>query len=319
MRESRVVPSRSGILLLASLTVATAGCVSIKPYSAVRREVPARDFVMFDGRAVHVESRGSGRPLVLLHGFGESTYTWRRVVPALSERYRTIAIDLYGFGWTERPTEPAAYSRDGQLRLITGVMDSLGVPSATLVGHSYGGALALALAALEPARVEALVLIDSAAPTYPDARKSRVAGSAPLVRLALPWALSRTSIRRSLRRAFFDDELATRALVDRYRERLAVEGVAHAYAFLSAPPRSAGPAVDVASIRQPALFVWGSEDALIPLRGGREAAAQLPSSEFVTIPHCGHVPIEENPDAVVAAVLPFLARSLSQAPRPGDS
>jgi pimeloyl-ACP methyl ester carboxylesterase len=301
--------SRGTSLLLAA--VLCSGCLSLTPYSEIRRKVPPRNFLTIDGHAVHVEVQGSGEPLILLHGFGESTYSWRLVVPALAAHYRTIAIDLYGFGWTERPADAAPYSRAGQLRMVTGVMDSLGIESATLVGHSYGGALALALAALEPGRVRALVLVDSAEPSFPDSRKSWLGGIALVRNFALAFQISKSSIRRSLRHAFFEDHLVTRGLVKAYRQRLAIDGVQNAFEHLAAPAPSPGPDIDVSTILQPALFVWGAEDLLIVLPEAREVAALLPASEFVTIQRCGHVPIEERPQEVVAAMLPFLERALA--------
>lgn len=303
---------KSFAALLASCLLAT-GCVSLAPYREVRRQAPPENFLTVDGRAVYVEQQGQGEPLVLLHGFGESTYTWRKVVPELAASYRTLTIDLHGFGWTERPEEAAAYSRDGQMRLVLGVLDQLGVGPAVLVGHSYGGALAASLAVLHPERVRGLVLIDSAAPTYPDSTKSRLAGVRPLARVALPLALSTTAIRRSLKRAFFDDKLATRELAREYRRRLAVEGVLEAYVHLSAPASASQP-VELSAITQPTLVIWGEEDQTIPIAGARESTGQIPNSRFVAIPRCGHSPTEEKPDEVLAAMLPFLEELMSSSP-----
>ncbi len=288
------------------LPISALGCASFTPYAVVRGTLPPSDQLTIDGRTVHVEQRGEGEPLLMLHGFGESTYSWRKVVPALSERYRTIAIDLNGFGSTERPKEPAAYSRDGQLRLVLGVLDALGIESAHVAGHSYGGALSLALAARHPERVRSLILIDSAAPTYPDETKSRLARSRTLSRLALGVALKPGSIRRSLERAYFDDSLATLETAREYVSRLAIEGVLDAYVGLSLPLPSAGPPIDLASIRKPSLWVWGVEDRTVKIEGGRRAAAQIAGSTFVAIERCGHSPMEEKPEETVRAMIAFL-------------
>lgn len=287
-------------------TLLSSGCLSVAPYSDIRSQAPAENFITVDGRTVHVEQSGQGEPVVLLHGFGESTYSWRKIVPALAGRYRTVAIDLHGFGWTARPLEATAYNRDGQLAMVIGVLDALGLEPATVVGHSYGGALASAMAVLHPERVRALVLIDSAAPTYPDAKKNRLARCRPLARMLLPLALSTSSIRRGLKRSFFDDELATTELARAYRQRLAIEGVLEAYVQLSAPPPSLGRSVEISKVRQPALILWGAQDRTIPIAGARKTAKLLPRARFVAIPRCGHSPIEERPEEVLAAMLPFL-------------
>src|SRR5206468_1124100 len=103
-----------------------------------------------------------------------STYSWRKVIPALSASHWVIAIDLNGFGYTERPKDPASYTREGQAALILAVMDALGIDRAHVVGHSYGGGLSLFLASTHPERFRTLILVDSSAPTYPDDRRSRL-------------------------------------------------------------------------------------------------------------------------------------------------
>ena len=301
-------PSSTPISRLLSLLplVFTFGCVSLTPYAEIRRALPDADRLTIDGRTVHVEQRGEGEPLLLLHGFGESTYSWRKVVPALAEHCRTIAIDLNGFGYTERPKDRAAYSRDGQLRLILGVLDALNIESAHVAGHSYGGAMALALAARHPERVRSLILIDSAAVTYPDETKSRLAKSRTLSRLGLGIALRPNAIRRNLQKAYFDDALATPEVASAYRSRLAIEGVLDAYAGLSLPPPSAGPPIDLAKIQKPSLWIWGVEDRTVKIEAGRVAAARMAGSTFVALERSGHSPMEEKPAEVVRAILAFL-------------
>ncbi len=290
------------------------GCVSLTPYAEIWRSLPEADRLTIDGRTIHVEQRGSGEPLLLLHGFGESTYSWRNVVPELSKHFRTIAIDLNGFGYTERPKDRAPYSRDGQLRLILGVLDALGIESAHVAGHSYGGALSLALAARHPERVRSLILIDSAAVTYPDEKKGFGAKSRTISRLALGVALRPIAIRRNLKKAYYDDALATPEVAREYASRLAIEGVLDAYAGLSLPSPPAGPPIDLATIDKPSLWIWGIEDHTVKIEGGRAAAARMAGSKFVEIEQSGHSPMEEKPDEVIRAILPFLEQHLS---RPG--
>jgi 2-hydroxymuconate-semialdehyde hydrolase len=167
---------RRAALSLLILPLVLAGCVALRPYADVRRSLPAERLIPVDGQLVHVEQAGAGEPVVLVHGFGASTYSWRKVVSEIARTRRVIALDLSGFGYTERPRDPARYTRDAQVALILGVMDALGVERAHLVGHSYGGALGLRLAALHPERLNSLLLVDSAAPTYPNDRRRRLAG-----------------------------------------------------------------------------------------------------------------------------------------------
>ena len=295
--------------LLAPLAAATAlaGCVSMQPWSAVRASLPAADLLDVDGQAVHVEQSGAGEPLVLLHGFGESTYSWRLVAPELATRYRVIAIDLNGFGYTERRRDPADYTIDGQMRLVLGVLDRLGIESAHFLGHSYGGGLTLWIAAHHPERLRSMVLLDSTLPRYSATRRSRAANLRALTFVYLRTVAMRPGyVRRSLRASYGDDSLATAEVARAYLDRLRIEGIDDAYYGLMAKDGAPSPEVDLAAIRVPALVVWGRDDELTSVRNGERMATALPDARLAVIPDCGHSPMEERPRELLAELLPFL-------------
>lgn len=290
-----------GVLLLG-------GCVTLTPYRTVRQAVPPERFVDLGGQAVHVEQWGSGDALVLLHGFGASSYSWRLVAPELGRDYRVVAPDLNGFGWTQRVLDPAAYTLQGQARLVIGVMDALGIERAHLVGHSYGGGLALWLAANVPDRIVSLILVDSTLPTYAVQRRRAWAALRPLAALFLrSVALREGFVRRGLERSVYDSRMISDEMVAAYLERLKVEGATDAYRGLTAPVEGPPPVVELASIRQPTLVVWGLQDALLASAYGSRAAEIIPHAEFAGIDRCGHLPMEERPEEFVAAVRTFLA------------
>lgn len=300
-------------LTLAFLALALAliltGCVSLRPFDDIRSALPEDRFLRVGDQLVHVEQAGeSGEPILLIHGFGGSAYSWRKVIPALAEDHRVFAVDLSGFGYTQRPKSPESYTREAQGRLILGVMDALGIERAHIFGHSYGGGLTLALAARHPERFLSMVLVASSAPTYSDDRRNRVAGIRTFsLFFVRSIALRPGMIARSLRRSFHDDSLVTPELVRAYLDRLRIEGVADAYQGLTAPARP-GEKVELEKIGVPALVIWGAQDRVISLESGRRATARMPRAEFVVIDECGHLPMEEKPEEVLRAVLPFLER-----------
>jgi pimeloyl-ACP methyl ester carboxylesterase len=299
---------RIALLLLVLLAVALPGCVSLRSFAEVRRQVPADRFIRVGDQLVHVEEAGTGEPVVLLHGFGASTYSWRKVMPALAESHRVLAIDLNGFGYTQRPADRASYTREAQARLVLGTMDALGIDRAHIVGHSYGGGITLYLAAQHPERFRTMVLVDSSAPTYPNDRRSRLAALRPLDSLLVRLVFLRPAmIRRSLLSSFWDDSKVTPELVQAYLDRLAIEGAPDAFYGLTAPAPK-GVTVELEKIAVPTLVVWGAHDTLIAPEVGRRAAARLPHSEFVLFEQSGHLPMEEEPEAFLRAVLPFLER-----------
>lgn len=301
---------RRRLPLLAAWLLPLLGCASVRPFSEVRSTVPEDRFLRLGDQLVHVEQAGQGEPVILLHGFGASTYSWRQVMPALAAAaFRVIAIDLNGFGYTQRPRSFESYTREGQAALVLRVMDALGIRSAHLMGHSYGGGLSLFLAATRPERVGSLVLVDSSAPTYANDRRSLAASVKPLAGLFLrSYVLRPRNVRRALLRSIHDDSLVTPELVREYYERLRIEGVVEAFHGLTAPAPTKSEPVKLEEIRVPALVVWGAEDRLISAAAGRRAAERMPDAEFVALEGVGHMPMEEKPDELVRIVLPFLER-----------
>ena len=298
----------SMLLLGVAASLALSGCVSMRPWSAVRAALPPAELLDVGGQAVHVEQSGAGEPLVLLHGFGESTYSFRLVAPELATRFRVIAIDLNGFGYTQRVRDPAAYTIDGQMRLVLGVLDRLGVERAHFVGHSYGGGLTLWIAAHHPERVRSMVLLDSTLPRYSATRRSRAANLRPLTFVYLRTVAMREGyVQKSLRSAYGDDSLATPEVARAYLDRLRIEGIDDAYYGLMAKNGAPSPEVDLAAIAVPALVVWGRDDTLTSVANGERIAAALPRARLAVIPNCGHVPMEERPRELLAEMLPFLA------------
>lgn len=297
-------------LLLALASSLLLGCVSLTPYEEAVRKLPAGELREIGGRRVRAVERGAGEPLVLLHGFGASAASWRLVIPELARHRRVVAPDLHGFGYTERPRERAAYTLEGQAALVLALLDHLGIARADLAGHSYGGGLALHLAARHPERVRSLVLVDTTRPEYGRARRSRLASFRPLTSLfARAFLLRPGTVRRALVRSVADPARVTDELVRLYLEPLGVEGAIDAYVGLTAPtPGPVPPPVDLAAIGQPALVVWGEEDRLIAVRWGRELARTLPRAELVVFPETGHLPPEERPAELAAAIEGFLSR-----------
>lgn len=308
-----VLPTLALSLLLAS------GCVSMQPYAAAVRDLPEGRLLEIDGRRISVEQAGQGSPLVLLHGFGESTLAFAPVIPELARRFAVVAIDLNGFGYTERPKDRESYTLAGQARLVLSVLDRLGLDRVRLAGHSYGGGLALYLAARHPERIDRLLLIDNTLPLYASQRRNPLFAWRWVARMAAhTFALSDRAIQAGLEEAYFDDSKVTPALVREYADRLRIEGASDAFHGLVGPSSEPPFRIDLAAIRTPSLVVWGAEDRLIEAAAAEERSRELPNSTFVVLPACGHTPMEECPQAFLAAALPFLLEERSRLGSPGS-
>lgn len=291
------------IALLALL--ALFGCSSDSlPYN---QRFPDRTYIEVDGVNVNYIERGAGDYLVLVHGFASSVRTWQDVIPELARNYHVVAIDLKGFGYTEKPLD-SDYSTKGLAEFTRRTMDLLGIEQATLIGNSLGGGISLQLAATYPERVQRLVLIDAAA--YPH-KKPFIVGCAswPGAGCLASILVARPTFRDSLEQVYFNDSLVTDKLVDDYYAAYQLDD-ATAATLEVIEDRSVeteeGQLPDYTKIEIPSLVIWGREDLWIPLEQGQRLAQELPQAKLTVIPDCGHVPQEEKPMVVAQLILDWL-------------
>jgi 4,5:9,10-diseco-3-hydroxy-5,9,17-trioxoandrosta-1(10),2-diene-4-oate hydrolase len=249
---------------------------------------------------------GAGPPVVLLHGFAASIYTWKDVIPALAASHEVVALDFPGFGDSSipRPLDVAAYPGH-----VLAVMDRLGIGRASLVGNSLGGLVAIELAAEHPARVERLVLLDSAGFNLaPEDRPRllRIVGSPAVAPLLARLPVRRRLVAFGLRQVFHDDGLVTDERIDAYARPMMRPGAIAATAELLAG-RVPGSIEDrLARVRAPVLILWGREDRWIPMAHARRFADLLPGARLAILDGCGHVPQEEKPAEVARRIAEFI-------------
>jgi pimeloyl-ACP methyl ester carboxylesterase len=251
---------------------------------------------------------GSGPPLLLLHGFGSSLFTWRDVLPGLIRTHEVVALDLPGFGESE---QPPALSAALYPRVVGELQDRLGIPRASLVAHSMAGAIAVELAVQAPERVDRLVLLDAAGfHLRPEDQPPPVRWAASP---ALGAAVERLPIRRllvriALRQVFEDDHLVTAERVEEYAAPFFRPGAPAAVRSLLASAAEVTrdfPEI-IGRVRAPTLIVWGRQDRWIPLADVGRFAAAIPGSKTVVLESCGHVPQEERPRETLEQIEAFL-------------
>jgi len=250
---------------------------------------------------------GSGSAVVLIHGFGSSIYTWKDVIPALAARHDTIALDLPGFGESDRPAD---LSLEALPRAVIGLMDRLGIERAALVGNSMGGATAAIVAAMAPLRVSRLVLLDAAGfnmdpEAMPGTVRVTMSWAAPVLGL-LPG--KRLVVERSLRQVFHDDAFVTPERVSEYLAPVQRPGTFAALRSLGASlgERPEAVAAALGGISALTLVIWGGDDRWIPLADADRFVTAIAGARKVVIPACGHVPQEEKPAQVAQLLLEFL-------------
>jgi pimeloyl-ACP methyl ester carboxylesterase len=272
-----------------------------------RHKLPAKQLVV-DGLPIHYQD--SGRPdapaLLLLHGFGSSLQTWDHWAAHLERDYRVIRLDLPGFGLTGA-TPQQDYSDARDVATLQHFADRMGLTQWAVIGHSLGGKLAWSLAAAEPKRVTALVLIapDGFAPpeqwgTQPYA--------VPAVMGVIRYSLPKPLVRHFVSAGFSDPVWLTDAMVDRYHDMLRAPGVRQAILDRAQQTTYTNPVPRLQQIKAPTLLLWGANDQMIPSSNAASYAQVLAHSQTVVLPEVGHVVQEEQPALGLAQVKAFLSQ-----------
>ncbi len=262
-------------------------------------------YARVDGLQVRYVRAGQGPPVVLLHGFASSSYSWAEVLPALAASHDVVALDLPGFGGSDVRHDLSAATL---ARVVPGLLDQLGLRRVSLVGHSLGGAIAAGLAVHAPERVGALVLVDAACFNFAPADRPwllRLLGS-PAGALFDHLPVRREMVGLGLRQVFYDDARVTRERVDEYTAPLLRPGTVPALRSILRSHDTMGLPEALGRIQQPTLVVWGANDSWIPPADADRFVAAIPGARKVVLPRCGHVPQEERPEEVAALLRGFL-------------
>jgi len=283
-------------------------------WESVVADVPNSEhsrFVSIDGARVHYQEFGdSKKPTVLLiHGYTSSVTAWRTSAPMLAEKgLHVLAVDLLGFGYSEKPSW-FEYTITSQARMVSRFMNRLGIGQATVVGNSYGGAVAATLALDYPERVEKLVLVDAVINDDPKKLPILKLASLPGIGEALtPWLVGskafwkrrmRSTLARPNHHLIDDTRLAN--------VRRPLDSADAHYSLLATSRNWSAERIsrDANLISQPTLIVWGEDDKVIPIENGWKLQSDILHSRMVVLRDCGHIPQEEKSDMFVELVTEF--------------
>jgi pimeloyl-ACP methyl ester carboxylesterase len=266
---------------------------------------PPSQFVDVDGLRVHYRDRGSGPPLVLLHGSNSSLFTWEGWAERLAPTHRVVTLDLPGHGLTG-PDPQGRYSAAAMAEWLDAFVTKIGLPRFALGGNSMGGSVAWHYALAHPERVEKLILVDSAGfpRREPRAPALRIA-SLPILGRVTRWETPRFAVAASVRDVYGDRSKATDDVIDRYYDLLLRDGNREATRErLSIKDDSLS--ARIGEIQAPTLILWGTEDRWILPKYGDQFRERIPGAKLVKLPGLGHVPMEEDPARSVAPVMAFL-------------
>lgn len=298
----------SAVFLVSGLV----GCATLIPH-------PSNDtsyYIKLNGSngpiRLFVRDEGQGKPIVFLHGFGGSGYSWRYLTPGLSKSYRLIALDLKGFGRSDKPLDDR-YSILDHADLVAEFLEKKRLKHVTLVGHSFGGGVALAttlkMRARAPRRVDKLVLLDSVAykqklPFFIEFLRTPLV--APVGVTLIPPEIQTTA---ALRYAFYDDQRISGGSILEYARPL--YSIGGKYAALTTARQIIPPNLEAytrlyRTINIPALIIWCKHDKVVPPTNALRLKADLRRSKLRIIDDCGHVPQEESPRDTVRLIRNFV-------------
>lgn len=268
--------------------------------------------VVANGVRTNVHDLGQGHPVLLIHGSGPGVTAWanwRLVMPNLAKRARVIAPDMVGFGYTDRPLGQR-YDMDAWVAQAVGLLDALGINQTDLVGNSFGGALALALAIRYPKRVRRLVLMGAAGVDFP---------ITPGLDAVWGYTPSLDNMRRLLDIFAYDRGLVTDELAQMRYEASIHPGFQEAFSSMFPAPRQrwvaslASPEADIQALPHETLIIHGREDQVLPLSNSIRLNQLISRSQLHVFGRCGHWTQIEHAARFAQLVDNFLSEADAQA------
>ncbi len=264
--------------------------------------------IVANGIRTNYHDTGAGFPVLLIHGSGPGVSAWanwRLTIPALAAQRRVIAPDMVGFGFSERPAD-VRYNLDTWVAQAIGLLDALQIECADLVGNSFGGGLALALAIRHPARVRRLVLMGAAGVSFP---------ITPGLEAVWGYQPSIANMRQLLDLFAFDRSLMSDELAElRYKASIQ-PGFQEAFESMFPVPRQNGVEAlasreeDIRALPHETLVIHGREDRILPLSNSLTLAQWIERAQLHVFGRCGHWTQIEHAARFAQLVGNFLAEA----------
>jgi pimeloyl-ACP methyl ester carboxylesterase len=272
--------------------------------------------IRWRGHRVALTRHGQGSPVLLVHGLyaGASSFEWRHTIPVLAERHTVFALDLLGFGRSDRPA--ARYSPVLYQALLADVVARIVQDPCAVVASGLSAAQLIALAARDPGRIASVALVAPTGvahlrvPEPTGSSTARILLGAPLVGNAVYNRLtSPARMREQLRARYFDDRLVTPELVESYVGSARQPGGKHALAALLSGRLNVDVRVAVRRLRLPTLLLWGEVARQNPVAHAHAFRVLKHDLEWALVHEAGDLPHDERSDEVNATLRSFLERT----------
>lgn len=241
-------------------------------------------------------------PILLIHGFASSTYTFRRIIPFLEKQYSVIAVDLPGFGKSEKSTS-FIYSFQNYAKLMIECIHHFGYSNTHIVAHSMGGQIALHMALMAPEKVNKLVLLCSSGYLKRSKKLLILTSYLPSFDKLVHYYIRRKDVKYHLRNVFFDHTLINEELIQEFGKPLNEKGFYKALIRLLRHREGDLLPQQLQDIHVPTLLIWGEEDRVVPVEIGQRLVSDLPDAQLITYEKTGHLITEERPEFVIKNIL----------------
>ena len=273
-------------------------------------------FIVLDGHRLTYTTAGrpDASPLLMIHGWLSHRGVWRQTIPALQDRYRCVAIDLLGFGNSDKPAD-ADYSIEAQGRRVLQVADALGLERFALIGHSMGGQIALCIASmLAPGRVTKLVNVAGVVTGRLTPRVERVVYTQIAMGAACPrlygfsrWATRHRRLAYFTFRPWFYDMDSVPFDEWEIDRRMAFQPGIHISAHRAGQGiHGLNLTPHLAKITATALTIHGQQDGTVPISDAHLAAQYIPNHRLSLVDQCGHFPMYERTQTYLDTLRGFL-------------
>ncbi|MBD1995876.1 alpha/beta hydrolase [Leptolyngbya sp. FACHB-541] len=276
------------------------------------------DYIISNGIRLHYVTQGEGPLMLMLHGFPEFWYSWRKQIPEFAQDYKVVALDLRGYNDSEKPTDQSAYVMSEFIKDIEGVIRGLGYDRCVLVGHDWGGAIAWNFAYAHPELVEKLIILNLPHPAkFAEGLRTpqQLLRSSYIFFFQIPWlpellvqasgyqivtaALTGMAVNKS---AFSDADLAA------YKEAAAKPGALTAMINYYRNPFQQGIVNQEWGVLDvPTLMIWGENDTALGKELTYGTEAYVRDFQIRYIPDCSHWVQQERPDLVNQYIREYLA------------
>lgn len=262
--------------------------------------------------SLNFETTGSGRPVLVLHGYGASLFSWRHLPSGLTDR-RVIRVDLAGHGGSP-PRADRRYGLAAHAAQIIDFIDEQRLEVFDLIGHSLGGGVALMIALdfaeRRPHAIGRLVLVDSVALPQPLPWLLKVIRASLVGAVLFSRFPGRMIVRAVSPTAYYNRRCITEEMIRAYAQNLATAGGRRAMietARQIIPEDMPELIARYHSLRLPTLLIWGRKDRVVSPAIGITLNTLIEGSKLILIDDCGHVPQEERPEIAIPAIADFLA------------